>query len=114
MNVEPKKLEYFITQDGNEPVLRWLEALPESKTRAVIKKRLDRAMLGNLGDCGFVGDGILEFKIDYGPGYRIYFTIVKSNIVLLLCGGDKSTQKQDIAKAKEYWADFKQRENVNE
>jgi putative addiction module killer protein len=75
--------------------------------------RLDRVKLGNLGDYRSVGEGVFEFRIDYVPGYRIYFGQVGLTIVLLLCGGDKSTQEQDIRKAKEYWADYERRENAN-
>jgi putative addiction module killer protein len=56
-----------------------------------------------------VGEGVGELKIDFGPGYRVYFGRVGATIVVLLCGGDKKTQKKDIVKAKEQWQDFKER-----
>jgi putative addiction module killer protein len=65
-----------------------------------IEKRLQRVKFGNLGDYRSVGEGVCELKIDYGPGYRIYFGQIGLTIVLLLCGGDKSTQEQDILRAK--------------
>ena len=65
--------------------------------------------LGNLGDCHGVGDGVQELRIDYGPGYRVYFGQVGSTIVLLLCGGDKSTQAKDIEQAKRYWSEYRRR-----
>jgi putative addiction module killer protein len=65
--------------------------------------RLDRVETGNLGDYKSVGDGVFELRLPFGPGYRIYFGEVGATIVLLLCGGDKSSQKKDVVKAKEYW-----------
>lgn len=68
-----------------------------------IRARLDRVVLGNLGTIKPVGDGVCEFKIDHGPGYRIYYAMNGKTVVLLLVGGDKSTQQRDIEKAKAYW-----------
>ena len=79
------------------------------KGRACIRTRLDRVALGNLGDCEPVGEGVSELRIAFGPGYRVYFAQDGDTIVLLLCGGDKSTQVKDIKRAKEYWADYKER-----
>ena len=76
--------------------------------------RLDRIKLGNLGDYRSVAQGVFELRIDYGPGYRVYFGQVGLTIVLLLCGGDKSTQQQDIGKAQEYWRDYERRESADE
>ncbi|MGL4375929.1 MAG: type II toxin-antitoxin system RelE/ParE family toxin, partial [Microcoleaceae cyanobacterium] len=81
----------------------------DSRARQKIKSRLERITQGNLGDYRSVGEGVFELKIDYGSGYRVYFGQVGSMIVLLLCGGDKSTQDQDIIKAKEYWIDYGRR-----
>ncbi|GAB4194869.1 MAG: hypothetical protein Fur006_40860 [Coleofasciculaceae cyanobacterium] len=67
-----------------------------------------------MGDYRSVGEGVYELRIDYGPGYRVYFGQVGTTIVLLLCGGDKSTQVADIRKAKEYWADYEKRENADQ
>lgn len=67
---------------------------------ARIAKRIDRLALGNPGDVKPVGDGVSEMRIDYGPGYRVYFTTQGRQIVILLCGGDKSSQERDIRAAK--------------
>jgi putative addiction module killer protein len=90
------------------PFAEWLDDL-ESKTQAVILKRLARVRLGNFGDCKYVqgGDGIYELRIDYGSGYRIYFGEEKSTVVVLLIGGDKKSQNRDIEKAKRYWLEYK-------
>jgi len=71
-------------------------------------------MTGNLGDCKPVGEGVFELKIDFGPGYRLYFGQVGLTIVLLLIGGDKSTQERDIGEAIQYWRDYERRESTNE
>lgn len=83
------------------------------KATAIIQKRLRRVELGNLGDYRSVGEGVCELRIDYGPGYRVYFGQIEMKIVLLLCGGDKSTQEQDIRQAIKYWRDYEKRENSN-
>lgn len=79
----------------------WLAGLRDDRARAKILKRIDRARKGNLGDVAPVGEGVSEMRIFYGPGYRVYFVQRGSALVLLLCGGDKSTQDADIAEAKD-------------
>ena len=88
----------------------WLNRLRDLKAQQRIDARLARVALGNFGDCKTVGNGVLELRIDYGPGYRVYFGRDGSEVVILLSGGDKSTQPKDIATAKDYWADYKSRE----
>lgn len=78
----------------------WLADLRDRRAVARIAARIDRLKLGNPGDVKSVGDGVSELRIDYGPGYRLYFKRVGQEIVLLLCGGDKSTQERDIERAK--------------
>ena len=109
MSVFPFEIEYYITEDGRKPFKIWLEGLKDIAGRARIRVRLDRARLGNLGDSRSVGEGVHELRVDYGPGYRIYFAIEDRRLVLLLSGGDKSHQRRDIANAKEYWLDHKGR-----
>jgi putative addiction module killer protein len=114
MQSQPRELRIYETEQGNVPFSLWLDSLKDQTARARIKKRLDRLELGNLGDYQSVGAGVFELRIDYGSGYRVYFAQVGKLIILLLCGGDKSTQVQDILKAKQFWTDFKQRENANQ
>jgi putative addiction module killer protein len=78
----------------------WIQGLADSKARARIASRLDRASLGNFGDCKPVGEGVSEMRIDYGPGYRLYFVRQGAAVYLLLTGGDKSTQERDIEQAR--------------
>jgi putative addiction module killer protein len=80
---------------------KWMKSLKDKSTRLIINARIRRLSLGNKGDAEPVGLGISELRIDYGPGYRVYYTQIKNEIVVLLCGGDKSSQSRDIKKAKQ-------------
>ena len=80
--------------------MEWLNALRDERAFAKIAVRLKRLAEGNFGDVAPVGEGVSELRIHYGPGYRVYFTRRGRTIILLLCGGDKSTQPSDIVKAK--------------
>lgn len=113
MEVQPREIQNYLTEDGTSPFEEWLDSLGDSRAKSKIDNRIRRVRLGNLGDYKAVGEGVCELRIDYGPGYRIYFGQVRSTIVLLLCGGDKSTQERDIRKAIEYWRDYERRENAN-
>ena len=104
-----RELEVYFTAEGRAPFTDWLDSLRDIRGRAKIRTRLDRVRLGNFGDRANVGDGVEELRIDFGPGYRVYFGQVGSKVVLLLCGGDKSTQTQDVREAKSYWKDYKKR-----
>jgi putative addiction module killer protein len=79
---------------------RWFQKLRDRQARARILARIRRLALGNPGDVRSVGEGVSELRIDYGPGYRVYFASLGDAIVILLIGGDKRTQKRDIDKAK--------------
>jgi putative addiction module killer protein len=105
MEVEPKQIQNYQRVDGMEPFTDWLNDLRDVKARAIIRKRLERVQLGNLGK------NVWELKIDYAGGYRVYFGQVGLELVLLLCGGDKSTQADDILIAQTYWREYEQRQN---
>ena len=79
---------------------RWLARIRDRQAAKVIAQRLDRLVAGNLGDVKPVGDGVSEMRIFAGPGYRLYFTIRNGELIILLCGGNKSSQSRDIARAK--------------
>ncbi len=83
-----------------EEFAAWMSGLRDPRARAKIAVRIDRLALGNAGDVEPVGAGISEMRVHYGPGYRVYFTRRGQEIVLLLCGGDKATQTEDIRRAK--------------
>lgn len=89
-----------------ESYRRWFAKLKDSRAQAKIDIRIRRLSLGNAGDVKSVGSGISELRIDYGPGYRVYYIQIDKQIVVLLAGGDKSTQKNDIARAKEMAAEL--------
>jgi putative addiction module killer protein len=78
--------------------------------KIAIASRLHRIEAGNFGDCKPLGEGVSELRIQTGPGYRIYFGRHESLLVILLSGGDKSSQQSDIAKAKAMWAEWKRRQ----
>ena len=84
-----------------EVFAKWLVGLRDIRAKARILARLDSVRLGNLGDVLSVGNGVSEMRVDVGAGYRVYFTRRQRVIVILLCGGDKSTQTKDIARAKQ-------------
>ncbi len=79
----------------------WLVALRDKVGRAIILRRIARVAGGNLGDVKSVGGGVSELRVDHGPGYRIYFLRKEKTLIILLCGGDKSSQARDINSAKE-------------
>ena len=85
---------------------KWRTRLKDVRIRALIASRLDRLAFGHAGDVKPIGQGISELRIDHGPGYRIYFQKRGSTIILLLCGGDKSTQNKDIQTAKRLAAEW--------
>jgi len=88
------------------PFEDWLNGLKDVTGRALIRKRLNRVRLGNLGNIRSLGDGVAELKVDFGPGYRVYFGEDGPRIVVLLIGGAKGSQQRDITKAKDYWRDY--------
>jgi putative addiction module killer protein len=89
-----------------ETFLKWRTRLKDDRARALIASRLDRLAFGNPGEVKSVGSGVSELRIDYGPGYRIYFARRGKTVIILLCGGDKRTQAKDIETAKRLAADW--------
>jgi len=85
---------------------QWMRGLRDHRVRARIAARIDRLALGNAGDVAPVGGGISELRIHHGPGYRVYFATRGKTLIVLLCGGDKSTQAKDIKIAKILGADL--------
>jgi putative addiction module killer protein len=104
---QDKFLPCYITVDGKNCLAEWLESLNDLLAKEIIQARLNQIKQGILGDYKFVGEGVWELRIFYGPAYRIYFGKVTTTQLLLLHGGDKSSQAQDITKAKQYWQDYK-------
>lgn len=86
--------------------MKWYERLKDRQAKARIAVRIRRMQFGNFGDAKSVGDGVSELRFAFGPGYRVYFTERNGEIIILLAGGDKSTQKRDIEKAKQLAQDM--------
>jgi len=101
----------YLTADGRAPLTEWLAALRDGNARARIVARLDRLKAGLLGDWKSVGEGICELRVDYGPGYRVYYGQDGNTLIILLCGGDKRAQQRDIERAHGYWKDYKARKS---
>ena len=93
----------YVDRLGNSPFRDWLRKLDVS-VRARIQARIMRFETGNLGDHKLLGDGVWEARLQFGPGYRLYFGKSAQTLVLLLLGGDKGSQTKDIERAKAYWA----------
>jgi putative addiction module killer protein len=104
--VESVELRIYEGRNSRAPFSAWLDGQKDKRLVAIVFARLNRIRLGNLGDCRPVGEGVSELRIDYGPGYRIYFGRLGNRAVLLLCAGSKRTQTQDIASAQRYWRNF--------
>ncbi len=100
---------HYQTRDRRVPFQEWLDSVTDPVAFAAVQTRLDRLERGLFGDCKSVGDGVMELRIDVGQGYRAYLARSGKTMVLLLCGGDKSTQKADIKRAKDYWKDYETR-----
>ena len=93
---QPRELQIYRTPNDQEPYTQWFESISDLKTRTRIQARIDRIESGNLGDHKSIGGGIFELRLQFGSGYRVYFGQLGNTIVLLLCGGDKSSQVRDI------------------
>ncbi len=100
------KINIYQDEDGKVPFSIWLANIRDKRARAKILIRLDRVQLGNFGDSKSVGQGVSELRINEGKGYRVYYGRKETEIILLLCGGDKATQQTDIQLAKKYWRQY--------
>lgn len=101
-NAQPREIRFFQTSNGHEPFNEWFMSISDTTTQDRIEARLTRIRLGNFGDYRSVGEGVSELRLRFGAEYRIYFGEVDNAVVLLLCGGDKSSQRRDIQLAKTY------------
>ncbi|MCC8373832.1 MULTISPECIES: type II toxin-antitoxin system RelE/ParE family toxin [Photorhabdus] len=95
--------------NGRDVFEEWREQVRDTKAQIAIDRRIMRMELGNFGDHKPLSEGVWELRIDIGPGYRVYYAKSGLTVVLLLCGGDKRKQNADIAKACEYWREWKSR-----
>ncbi len=102
----PKNVKLYEDAEGYQPFADWIEGLRDVMGRKRILARIKRLAQGNYGDCEPVGEGVSELRLFFGPGYRVYFGEENNDIVILLTGGDKSSQEKDIGKAKAYWKEY--------
>jgi putative addiction module killer protein len=103
------EVKIYQTKEGKQPFIKWYDDLKDQSYQLRIRKKLRQITLGNFGDSKLVGDGVYELRFFFGKGYRVYYAKESNVIVLLLCGGDKSTQQKDINQAKVYWQDYQER-----
>jgi putative addiction module killer protein len=104
------ELRRYLNPRGRDVFGDWLVSLKDLRTQAKVLARIDRLVAGNFGDCRSLRGGLFELRVDWGPGYRIYYAMIGRRCVLLLCGGDKSKQSSDIKRALEYLEDYRERE----
>ncbi|MDD2609100.1 MAG: type II toxin-antitoxin system RelE/ParE family toxin [Giesbergeria sp.] len=105
------ELRHYFTPDGQDLFGRWLDGLKDRQAQARVAARLIRLNNGNFGDCKPVGDGVWELRIDWGPGYRVYYAVEGDRVILLCEGGDKRTQAADIKRAIARWDEWQHRSN---
>lgn len=101
------EIRYYVAANGDEPFADWFADL-EAVARAKVTRAIARMEQGNLSNVKSVGGGVLEYRIDFGPGYRVYFGRDGDTLVILLTGGTKKRQQRDINAAHDYWQDYKQ------
>ena len=103
------EIRHYLTTSGTDVFEEWSDSLRDPKAEARVAARIARLAAGNFGDCKPLMDGVWELRIDWGPGYRVYYAMIGRTCVLLLCGGDKRRQSADINRAVEYWNDYRRR-----
>jgi putative addiction module killer protein len=103
------EIRHYLTEDGKDLFLEWIKQVRDPIAKMQIIKRINRVEQGNFGDHKFCRDGVWELRVDIGAGYRVYYAQAGSYMVLLLCGGDKSTQSADIDRAVKNWQDWQRR-----
>lgn len=108
------EIRHYIDRAGKDIFDDWLSQLADARAQAKIASRIDRLAAGNFGDCKALRQGLGELRIDWGPGYRVYYARLGRVCVLLLCGGDKRKQSSDIDRASAYLKDYKERTETHE
>ena len=103
------QLRRYLIGSGRDVFGEWQAGLRDARTKAKIVARIDRLSAGNFGDCKALRGGLFELRINWGPGYRVYYALAGRACVLLLCGGDKRKQSSDIKRALEYLKDYRER-----
>lgn len=107
MSNEEYEILIYAAPNGEEPFQEWISCLKDRKGQGIILRRIQRLRLGLFGDAKTLLDGVHELRIDFGPGYRVYFAKIGKRVLLLLAGGDKSSQNVDIKMARIYLLDYR-------
>ncbi len=107
------EIRHYVNRVGKDVFDDWLTQLGDARAQAKIAIRINRLAAGNFGDCKSLRQGLFELRIDWGPGYRVYYGMIGRDCVLLLCGGDKRKQSADIERALEYLKDYKERSGTS-
>jgi putative addiction module killer protein len=103
------EIGHYLTASVKDPYQQWLDNLKDLKARIGIQRRIDRIANGNFGDHKFCQDGVWELRIDFGPGYRVYYAREEATVIMLLWGGSKRSQSANIKEAVRYWSDYHRR-----
>jgi len=107
------EIRHYVTRTGKDVFDHWLTQLADARAQAKIAVRVNRLAAGNFGDCKSLRQGLYELRIDWGPGYRVYYAMLGTLCVLLLCGGNKRKQSSDIDRALAYLKDYKERSGTS-
>jgi len=107
------EVRHYVSLAGKDVFDNWLTQLADVRAQAKTATRINRLAAGNFGDCKSLGQGLYELRVDWGPGYRVYYAMIGKECVLLLCGGDKRKQAADIERALEYLRDYKERSGTS-
>lgn len=105
----PWRIFHYLNPSGKDLYQEWLDHLADKRGRVAIQRRVDRLALGSFGDHEYCRDGVWELRVDFGPGYRVYYAIPGKETVLLLCAGAKRAQDRDIKRAVDCWSDYGKR-----
>ncbi len=108
------EIRHYVSRAGKDVFDDWLSQLADARAQAKIASRINRLAAGNFGDCRPLRQGVSELRIDWGPGYRVYYAMLGRVYVLLLSGGDKRKQSSDIDRALDYLKDYKERTGHHE
>jgi putative addiction module killer protein len=107
------EIRHYVSGAGKDVFDDWLSQLAGARAQAKIASRINRLAAGNFGDCKPLRQGVSELRVDWGPGYRVYYAMLGSVCVLILCGGDKRKQSSDIDRALGYLRDYKERSETS-
>ena len=104
-----KEIRLYKTNSGKEPFNEWLTNIKDKTIKARIRRRIDKLYFGHEGDCKSVGKGVYELRLMFGSGYRIYYARSGDTVIILLLGGNKNSQEEDIKTAQSYWHEFQEK-----